>query len=99
MYKGASRFSQKVKSAGRSLTGYPKSRKLKTTDLPASAEFIRGTAYVKKLSPLIRNLIARGFDHLAIAQQLTRRQISTPSGKSWDSTLIGELLAVIKSTQ
>jgi hypothetical protein len=95
MYKGVSRFSQRVKSAGRSATGYPKSRKLAATEISASSEFMRGTAYVKKLSPLLRNLLAEGFGPPDIAQELERRQISTPSGKPWNATLAAELLAMI----
>jgi hypothetical protein len=98
MFKGASRFSQSRASSGRALSGYPKSRNIGSGTKPSSnqRQFEMGTAYVKRLSPLIRDYLKTGLGHSEIADELLRQRIATPSGGPWTAILAAELVEIVQ---
>jgi len=98
MYKGKSRFQQAMTFKGRRLSGYPKSRKLASGQNSTSdqRQFEIRTAYIKKISPLIRQFIRDGLTDANIAAQLRQRGIDTPSGAVWTEKLVAELVHTIK---
>jgi hypothetical protein len=97
MFKGANRFSQSRAFRGRSLSGYPKTRKLEAgRNRTTETQFVVGTAYVRQLSPLIENLLQCGLEASAIAAELTRRNISTPSGDAWVADLASQLVSAVR---
>ena len=98
MYKGKSCFQQFLTNTGRRLSGYPKTRKLAAGQNLGSNErqFEIGTAYIKKISPLVTQFMQAGLTEANIADQLGRRGIATPSGTDWTETLVGELVETVR---
>jgi hypothetical protein len=98
MYKGANRFSQARASSGRTLSGYPESRKgaARSNPLSGQAQFEAGTVYIKKVAPLVRSFFKRGLSHPDIADELLRRGIDAPSGSTWTASLVAQLVAAVQ---
>jgi hypothetical protein len=94
MFKGVSRFQQSRASSGRSLSGYPKELSRRTL-FGAETEFEIGSIYIKRLTPLVHALLKSGLNHSEFGDELRRHRISTPSGKPWNESLVGELICAV----
>lgn len=88
VYKGLSRFSQRLATSKRV--------RLKTASIPTN-ELERGTAYVTKLAPQLRELVLRGLNNSEIAKELEKRGVGTPSGEAWSPDRVSNILAATKS--
>lgn len=101
MFKGTNRFLQSKAFRGRGLSGYPKTRKLSAGQnlVEGDSQFSAGTAYVKRLIPLIRELLNTGRAPSEIAIELDRQGISTPSGEPWTEHLAAELIKAVRASQ
>jgi hypothetical protein len=98
MFKAANYFVQARASSGRTLSGYPKSRKIDSGTNPLSSQnqFDVGTAYIRKMSPMVRDFLENGLDPSKIADELLRRRIDTPSGTRWNAGLAAQLVEAVQ---
>ena len=97
MFKGTSRFQQSRASSGRTLSGYPEGRQLTgRNQLGGQNEFEVGTAYIKRLSPLVHAFMRSGATPSDIVDELLRHRISTPSGNPWTAQRVAELIGTVQ---
>ncbi len=96
MYKNVNRFLQSRAASGRTLSGYPEGRELRTGRLSNDGQFEVGTVYLKKISSTVRGLLRAGLTRSQIAEELARRRFETPSGEPWTDGLLTQLFESIQ---